>query len=61
MWTLVFIYLYGGEAYAVTHSTYNDMYTCFKQREELAKDVGGTAGYYPSGQQGICIYTELQS
>lgn len=60
MWTLVFIYLFNGEPFAVKYDMYESMYECFQQREILAREVGGVDGYYPSGQQGICIYTELE-
>lgn len=61
MWTLVFIYLYAGEPYAVKYDTYDDMVTCFKQREILGKKQTGRPGYFESGTQALCIYEEKDS
>ena len=61
MWTLVFIYLYAGEAYAVKYDTYDNMVTCFQAREALADEVGKGAGYFKPGQQAICISEEQDS
>lgn len=58
MWTLVFIYLYNTEPFVIKYDTYESMYDCFGQREVLAFEVGGKDGYFPSGQQALCIYTD---
>lgn len=59
MWTLVFIYLYANQSYAVTYDSYDSMIECFHAREALAEEVGGSNGYYPPGQQGVCVYNEI--
>lgn len=58
MWTLVFIYLYAGDPYAVKYGSYNSMYDCFYTREDLSKEVGKGSGYFNPGQQAVCIYEE---
>lgn len=59
MWTLVFIVLMENEVVATNIGTYNTMYECFADREQLAVTAGGDySGHYPLGMQGICIQRE---
>jgi hypothetical protein len=58
MWTLVFIILMENEVVATNVGTYNTMYECFANREQLAITAGGEKGYYPLDMQGICIQRE---
>ena len=59
MWTLVFIYFYDVTPYVELVSVHNSMIECFHAREALAEEVGGSNGYYPPGQQGVCVYNEI--
>ena len=44
---------------ATNVGTYNTMYECFADREQLAVTAGGDYnGHYPLGMQGICIQRE---
>lgn len=58
MWTLVFIVLMENEVVATNIGTYDTMYECFANREDLAVTAGGNKGYYPLNMQGICIQRE---
>lgn len=55
MWTLVFIYLYAGEPFAVKYDTYENIIDCFYAREALGKEHTGLAGHFAFGTQAICI------
>jgi hypothetical protein len=35
--------------------TYETMYECFSNREQLAITAGGKDGHYPTDMQGICV------
>lgn len=59
-WVLVFIVLSYGEVNAEYISTHDTMMDCFKHRELLASQTGGTyPGHYAKGMQAICVHTEL--
>ncbi len=55
MWVLVFIYFYEATPYVEKVSVHNKMTACFFAREALSEEQGGTDGYFPLGQQAICI------
>ena len=60
MWTLIFIVLMENEVVATNVGTYNTMYECFANREQLAVTAGGESnGYFPLDMQGICIQREV--
>lgn len=54
-WVLVFVYLYGGVSYAETYDEYPTMVKCFQAREVLGEAQSGRRGYFPNGQQALCI------
>ena len=54
MWILVFIAVIGSEPEAVNLGVYEEMDTCFYQRERLVNSVSDN-GYFPIGQQAVCI------
>ena len=58
MWTLVFIIIAEVEVEAYNVGTYDTMYECFANREQLAITAGGKRGHYPTNMQGICIKRE---
>lgn len=48
------------EVVATNVGTYNTMYECFADREQLAVTAGGEGnGYFPLDMQGICIQREV--
>ena len=55
MWVLVFIYLYDEIPYVEKYGQYRFMSECFQAREVLGKELSGQSGYFPSGQQAVCI------
>jgi len=55
MWVLVFIYLYDEVPYVEKYGQYTFMNECFQAREALGKELSGRSGYFPSGQQAVCI------
>lgn len=55
MWVLLFVYLYDTVPYVEKHSQHNTMVQCFQAREALGKELSGSSGYFPSGQQAVCI------
>ena len=56
MWVLVFIYIVGVDAYAEKYDSYTSMTDCFFAREALALELNpDRPGYFPSGQQALCI------
>ena len=55
MWVLVFIYFYEATPYVEKVSVHNKMTECFFARESLSVELGGTDGYFPLGQQALCI------
>ena len=58
-WMLVYIVIKSGVPHAVNAygpgHTFEWMYECFVAREQLLQDVGGVDGYFPVGQQAICV------
>ena len=54
-WILTFIYFYNTEPYVIKYGTYETMKDCFFARELLGKEQSGEGGYFPLGQQAICI------
>lgn len=58
MWVLVFIYFYETEPFLIKYGQYHTMYACFEQREKLGKENSGVPGYFPIGQQAICVQTQ---
>jgi len=54
-WILVFIYLYDGMPFAELYDEYPNMMECFEGREELGAIQSGQRGYFPQGQQALCI------
>tara|TARA_E500000081_G_scaffold125614_1_gene132301 strand:+ start:1406 stop:1600 length:195 start_codon:yes stop_codon:yes gene_type:complete len=55
-WVLVYISLtFHGHPIAEETGRYVSMTECFYAREALAKEVGGKDGYFPLGQQAVCI------
>lgn len=58
MWILVYIIIGASlEPKAEKIAVYRTIQECFYARESLAATVGGQEGYFPTGQQGICINT----
>lgn len=57
MWILVFITVIASEPEAINLGVYNSMDTCFYEREKLVNSVGDN-GYFPMGQQAVCIQIE---
>ena len=59
MWVLVYIMIKGTDVFALNAygpgHTFDYMYECFVAREQLLQDVGGVDGYFPVGQQAICV------
>ena len=55
MWVLIFVYLYDEIPYAEKYGQYRFMTECFKAREELGLELSGKSGYFPAGQQAICV------
>lgn len=55
MWVLVFIYLYDEVPYVEKYGQYTFMNECFQAREALGKELSGKSGYFPTGQQAVCI------
>lgn len=55
MWTLVFIVFMEDELVSTNVGTYETMYECFGNREQLAITAGGKDGHYPADMQGICV------
>jgi|TARA_B100000902_G_scaffold143960_1_gene141403 hypothetical protein len=58
VWVLVFIYFFEGDPFTLKHSAYETMPECFWAREQLGKEQSGTSGYFPKGQQALCIQVE---
>jgi len=55
MWVLIFVYLYDEIPYAEKYGQYRFMNECFQAREKLGLELSGKSGYFPLGQQAICI------
>tara|TARA_B100001093_G_scaffold105055_2_gene97318 strand:+ start:6618 stop:6791 length:174 start_codon:yes stop_codon:yes gene_type:complete len=55
MWVLVFIYLYDEIPYVEKYGQYRFMTECFQAREKLGLELSGKHGYFPIGQQAVCI------
>ncbi len=55
MWVLVFIYLYDETPYVEKYGQYRFMTECFQAREKLGLELSGKHGYFPTGQQAVCI------
>jgi hypothetical protein len=58
MWTLVFLVFVEGVLQATAVATYETMYDCFMDREQLVVTAGGIDGRFPPNMQSICIYRE---
>ena len=55
-WVLVYISLtFHGHPIAEEIGRYDSMVECFHAREQLAQDVGGSNGYFPTGEQAVCV------
>lgn len=55
-WVLVYISLtFHGHPIAKEIGRYDSMIDCFYAREQLAQDVGGSNGYFPNGEQAVCV------
>jgi hypothetical protein len=61
MWILIFIYLYDEIPYAEKYNQYRFMTECFQAREKLGLELSGRPGYFPAGQQAVCIYQKGES
>jgi len=55
MWVLLFVYLYDEVPYVEKHSQYVTLMECFQGREDLGAELSGRAGYFPDGQQALCV------
>ena len=55
MWVLLFVYLYDTMPYVETHSQHTSMIKCFQAREALGAELSDRPGYFPDGQQAICV------
>lgn len=55
MWVLLFVYLYDEIPYVEKYGQYRFMNECFQAREKLGLELSGKSGYFPLGQQAICI------
>jgi len=55
MWVLLFVYMYDTIPYVEKHSSYTNMVECFFAREQLGAELSGKPGYFPDGQQAICV------
>ena len=55
MWILLFVYMYDARPYVEIHSKHNTMVKCFQAREALGKELSGLPGYFPDGQQALCV------
>lgn len=55
MWILLFVYMYDTRPYVEEHSKHNTMVKCFQAREALGKELSGLPGYFPDGQQALCV------
>lgn len=58
MWTLVFIIIVETEVTAYNVGTYDTMYECFANWEQLGVTAGGEKGYYPANTQAVCVKRE---
>lgn len=62
MWVLVVIFLAGTEPVAFNGAgqgnTFDALYKCFLARDELLNNSGSVDGYFPPGQQAVCVRTE---
>jgi hypothetical protein len=56
MWTLVFILFVEGTLESHVINTYETMYDCFDNREQLSIATGGSDGYFPPDMQAICVF-----
>ena len=56
MWTLVFILFVEGTLETHVINTYETMYDCFNDREQLSITAGGKDGYFPENMQAVCVY-----
>ena len=55
MWVLLFVYMYDSIPYVEKHSVHKDMIACFFAREALGGEISGVGGYFPDGQQAVCV------
>lgn len=55
MWVLLFVYMYDTIPYVEKYGQYQFMNECFQAREALGKELSGRSGYFPAGQQALCI------
>jgi hypothetical protein len=55
MWVLLFVYLYDTVPYVEKHSQHITMVQCFQAREALGAELTGAPGYFPPGQQAVCV------
>lgn len=55
MWVLLFVYLYDEIPYVEKHSQHASMIDCFQAREALGAELSGKPGYFPDGQQALCV------
>ena len=62
MWVLVVIFLAGTEPVAFNGAgmgeTFDYMYECFVARDKILEKIGSEDGYFPPGQQAVCVRTE---
>lgn len=57
-WILVFVYFYLEIPYVIKVGSYDSMTKCFEARETLGAEQSGSSGYFPNGQQAVCIPLE---
>ena len=55
MCVLLFVYLYDTMPYVEEHSQHATMVKCFQAREALGAELSGKPGYFPAGQQALCV------
>ena len=46
------------EPFVVKYESYPFMYDCFFAREALGQELSGRSGYFPLGQQAVCIQSK---
>lgn len=55
MWVLIFVYLYDTVPYVEKYNSYQSIFECFQAREDLGTELSGKPGYFPDGQQAVCV------
>ena len=62
MWVLVVIFLAGTEPVAFNGigmgKSFDYQYECIVARDEMLARIGSEDGYFPPGQQAVCVRTQ---